>query len=81
MFFKFDFVTLLLIILILVFILFLFLDYRKFKKFIMNTSERERLFTDNQMEEYLNKMDLDNQILKELLEKKGIIKNESEDDF
>lgn len=62
----------------------MFLDYRKFKKFIMNVSERERLFTDEQMQEYVNKMDLDSEILKKYLEKEGYLENEereSEDDF
>lgn len=62
----------------------MFLDYRKFKKFIMNASERERLFTDEQMQEYVNKMDLDSEILKKYLEKEGYLENEereSEDDF
>lgn len=62
----------------------MFLDYRKFKRFIMNASERERLFTDEQMQEYVNKMDLDSEILKKYLEKEGYLENEereSEDDF
>lgn len=62
----------------------MFLDYRKFKKFIMNASERERLFTDEQMQEYVNKMDLDSEILKKYLEKEGYLENEekeNEDDF
>ena len=50
----------------------------------MNVSERERLFTDEQMQEYVNKMDLDSEILKKYLEKEGYLENEekeNEDDF
>lgn len=51
----------------------------------MNSSEREKLFTEEQMQEYVNKMDLDSEILKKYLEKEGYLNDdkprEDEDDF
>lgn len=77
--------TILLIVIILINLIFLILDYRKFRRFIMNSSEREKLFTEEQMQEYVNKMDLDSEILKKYLEKEGYLNDnktrEDEDDF
>lgn len=68
---NFDLVSILLIVFICLFVIFCVINIIRFKKFIMQNSERERLFTDAQFEKYIAKF-------KEMNQKK--VDRDSKDD-
>ncbi len=54
---NFDLLTIIFLVLLLIIFIFLLVDYLKFRKFIMENNERERLFTDEQFKKYMEKLE------------------------
>lgn len=54
---NFDLLTIIFLVLLLIIFIFLLVDYIKFRKFIMDNNEREKLFTDEQFKKYMEKLE------------------------